>query len=298
MLLIKFILGICILEIKIRCAYGTKVHSVVSNSFYIKGENLMDSELKQFMRQELLDILQFIHEQCDKYDINYMLAGGTLIGAIREKNFIPWDDDLDIHMFRQDYEKFVSIFPKNEDCKFQMITWESGCNLDRVPKIIKKDASTFVNYEIKGIACDIFIIDDVPEKIKRHKVRCFKLKILQGMMKSSIDCNKYSLKDKILIFGTKIFSLIVSKRKIMIWYDDISKQYNNELATKCYISNTLYKYLPYVFDKSIFSEVILVEFCGGLYKANKGYHDYLTIVYGDYMTPVIFNQKHISILDK
>ena len=65
------------------------------------------------LHQSEIKILDEIVRICDKYNLQYFLIGGTLLGAVRHKGFIPWDDDLDIAMPRNDYEKFISI-SKNE----------------------------------------------------------------------------------------------------------------------------------------------------------------------------------------
>lgn len=62
-----------------------------------------------------LDILQYVHDFCHKYFIGYSITGGTLIGAIRHKGFIPWDDDIDIALPRTEYERFISSFKTKQE---------------------------------------------------------------------------------------------------------------------------------------------------------------------------------------
>ena len=59
------------------------------------------------------DVLQVLHDFCEEYNLTYYLFAGTLLGAIRHKGFIPWDDDVDVLMPRSDYEKFLKLFPKH-----------------------------------------------------------------------------------------------------------------------------------------------------------------------------------------
>ena len=72
------------------------------------GIMLNQEQLNKIHKIELICLDELVRI-CDKHNINYFLIGGTLIGAIRHKGFIPWDDDIDITMFRKDYERFISI---------------------------------------------------------------------------------------------------------------------------------------------------------------------------------------------
>ena len=81
-------------------------------------ERLTVDELKKYE----LDILKFIDYVCKKYNIKYFVSYGTLLGAVRHKGFIPWDDDIDVAMYREDYERFQkAVIEENNDKIYNFI---------------------------------------------------------------------------------------------------------------------------------------------------------------------------------
>ena len=113
------------------------------------------------LRDLQLDILQNVHDFCVAHGIHYSLAYGTLLGAIRHKGYIPWDDDIDIAMLRPDYEKFMREY-KDEVYRF------CECRLDKDIHIgfgKVEDTRTIIieagNTKNLGVTIDVFPIDDL-----------------------------------------------------------------------------------------------------------------------------------------
>ena len=102
----------------------------------------MDNNLKQELRERfnpdgsllrrqqlrMLELLEAVDLVCKKYDIPYWLSSGTLIGAVRHQGFIPWDDDLDIEMLREDYLRLMKVLPEELPDKFVLQTHETDPN--------------------------------------------------------------------------------------------------------------------------------------------------------------------------
>lgn len=135
----------------------------------------MDKETLEHLHICLLDIMSEVDRICSENSIGYSLIGGSMIGAVRHHGFIPWDDDMDIGMLRQDYEKFISICESRLDKKYFLQTYDSDpkYNYGYAKMLLNGTELVEFGHERtkyrKGIFVDIFPFDTVPNNIGERK---------------------------------------------------------------------------------------------------------------------------------
>ena len=239
------------------------------------------------IRKYQLEVLKKVDAFCKEYNIQYFLAYGTLIGAIRHKGYIPWDDDIDIMMLRKDYDRFIKSF-NNWDKAIKVVSPEidKACPYPWAKVYDTKTSlceESSVKYEI-GINIDVFPIDGLPNDVKSYKRLEKKATIcrnLNAIKVIKITKRRSALNNFILLSGKLIFSFL-KLSKILNIYVNIArncpdKEYNNVACV--FSSNLKNATVP----KEVFSEIIMVEFEGCFYPAPIGYNQWLTNIYGDYM---------------
>lgn len=222
---------------------------------------------------ELLDQLEDIIRVCDRHGIQYNLMCGTLLGAVRHQGFIPWDDDIDLLMTRGEFEKFRKVYPEECDKRFELTylnTW--------TPRVMNRD-------EEKAAAfTDFFILDPVPEEGWKRKWWFLKLHILQGMMKKKVDYSRFSLKNKILLFGTHVLGLPFSYAWKAKMYEKVSTQVKD--GHDLCMSNGAFELMMHIWHPEQFEQKKLVQFDRLQALIPEKYDEVLTILFGpDYMTP-------------
>lgn len=251
-----------------------------------------DDETLNHLQDVLLMVLKDVITVCDKHGIDYYIYAGSGIGALRHKGFIPWDDDVDIIMFRKDFNKFKEIFPSEVGDKYSLMTPENTEDYFlSFPKVILNGTkyeewwSEKVSFET-GIYLDIFILDNVPSnKLKRKLFTCecyYKrlLKDISFLKQHNTSKNKQLMMDLINTF-LKIFNLGYSKLK------------NKSLKTNIRYLNDDGKYVadldgnghfkPHIFLRSDFGPSSECEFEGVKVKIPNNLDGILTQIYGDYM---------------
>lgn len=230
-----------------------------------------------------LEIMKKIHQFCEENKIEYFLSYGSLIGAIRHKGFIPWDDDIDIFMARPEYEKFLKLFPKYEEkLNLKLVNHKTvpyyGRNLSKVI-----DTNTVLYEPVYksddpiGVFVDIWPLDGVPNnRIIRwwhiKKANFLKKLILASSMKKN---DAYSMGKNICITIANLFN----SKKLVLYMERIAKQYLYEKSdyVKCYpAKHVLYK-------KTNFNKRVEVKFEDSIFYAPIGYDKILRDEYGDYM---------------
>lgn len=248
----------------------------------------LDNQMLEKLQRVELEMLIEVDRICRTNNINYSLDGGTLLGAIRHKGFIPWDDDADVIMLRSEYEKFVEACRNDLDTtKFFLQDFESDPNyrwgyakLRRNGTLFLREGQEHVNMN-QGIFMDIFIVDNVPDgKFSRelHRFICFAIR--KGLYS---EVGKESAKTATLRMWFKLYNKIPRE----FWVNKLKRIYtkNNRKRTE-FVSHMTYPYpksMKYGNYTEFYDDFIDMEFSGHEFKVFRQYDRYLTLLYGDYM---------------
>lgn len=225
------------------------------------------------LQGELLDVMKFVHSFCEENGIVYSLTGGSLLGAIRHEGFIPWDDDFDIMLDRENYDKFIACAKQYTGSDFVM---EPDQWVYRVRKHHKVGTSF--------VPCiDLFVLDRVPESRLASKMQVLQLRIIQGMLRDNHKKQDFSLVYRICIFITSVMGKFFNKEKLLGAYDKICRKGNSGNANELSILNDRFKLLSMRYKDDLLKEVELHDFADTQFYITKKYVDYLTLQFGDYM---------------
>lgn len=237
-----------------------------------------------------LDMLVEFDRVCRKYNIKYIIGFGTLLGAVRHKGFIPWDDDADVEMLREDYEKFKRISNDlNEDiCYFQChdnepeYLWGYG-KLRHTNTVCVRGGQERAKWRT-GIFIDIFPVDDIPKNTVCQRIQdvcCF---FIRKIIYAHIG------KDSAKGIKKGIYSILAKipvERAHRYLKKFISKSNNtsdNNVRVLMFPLMKEQKEDEYLgFSKNFYLERELYEFEGYKLFGPKDYDDYLRKSYGDYM---------------
>lgn len=239
---------------------------------------------------ETLKILEVIDKISNKIGIKYVLVWGSLIGAVRHKGFIPWDDDLDIMMSRKDYEKLQDYFIKNKDAlkPFEFFSKETR---NEYPYMIGRICNT--NFKMisenekdygMGTFVDIYPLDGAGNgKDKFLYKRACLCTTMMGM-KTRLHFNKtFSAKKNVLKFiiyqVSKIFSEKFFEKKLIKY----GKKYSYESSDYLNVMQWCDGGMTILFKKNIFEDVLYVPFEDLIVPIPKDYDEILRNIYGDYM---------------
>ena len=240
------------------------------------------------LKQAQLSILLDVHDFCLNNNINYFLAHGTLIGAVRHKGFIPWDDDIDIAMPRQDYDRFISTFNGTYP-HLKVLSFDTA---DKYCYPIAKvyDNRTIMKENIvntypgMGINIDIFPIDgipDSPEDAAKHLNRLIRWGKLREIKQVKLSSSR-SFAKNILLLLLRILLLPFTNRFFLQKMDNMARSVPYG-STKYAGSIAYFTIMFKPVSVSAFQNTVDAPFEGHLFKIPQGYDEWLRNIFGDYM---------------
>lgn len=245
---------------------------------------------KQEIHEELFKLLQEIDLVCKQENIPYFLCGGSALGAVRHKGFIPWDDDIDLIVPRPYYEKLLRALQGKQDRKVfdrildrdYLYPYAKYCNM-----LLPLDEYRINQKSQRGLFVDIFPIDGLGTDRKEANHILNKISLLRKCMALSQVKNTFIIKTNNLKYIVQKIGCIICR---MIGPDFFAKRII-KLATKYpYETSTIAGNIVWGVGKEsvakeVFDESIEAEFEGQMFPIPKDYDRYLTALYGDYMTP-------------
>lgn len=266
---------------------------------------------KQLRQLQLvqLEIMDEIHRVCVSYGLKYYMIGGTALGSIRHKGFIPWDPDIDIAMPREDYELFVTKYSKELNERYSCHDYRTDKRHYSPHAIIAMNRSCvkyqgsernpFLTYGDYGIYVDILPLDKVPnDKLLRVK-HANQLRRIRTLRDYKV-CQIYSSNSWLLVILKILLSFLipVSLPKLSEMQQRIAQLYNH-LSENDYtdICSTLshYKYEKLCMPKSVWGQPQLYEFEGRQYFGPENMRVYLQLLFGEYMKLPSIEQQEQSL---
>ena len=253
------------------------------NGWLLLKRKVTDEDVKAIS----IDLLQRVHDFCKKNNIRYSLAYGTLLGAVRHKGFIPWDDDIDILMLRPDYEKFISTFNNSSDGTYSVASYKSDSHFRyALAKVVNNSTvNSELGYNKYGLGIDLFPIDKIPSDkskaillFKRHAIywNMFMFKMMKWDRNRSLYKNLSMLLAKTFLIFVPYSAIHYMMHKGATHY--INLQYDYMLGCL---------FAPYgmknLMPKEVFDKTISMPFEQNEYCCLKAYDTYLSNLYGDYM---------------
>lgn len=247
------------------------------------------------IQKKILQILKEFINVCETHNLTYYALGGTLLGAVRHEGFIPWDDDIDIGMPREDYEKFKEIANKTFKGKYLFLSEDTPGYKKAFSAIRDTSTKIIMNYsnteQEESLWIDIFPIDGLPERGLKRKIHesnyLYRRMMVQlSQFNTIVNQNKENRPwhEKLIILVADIVKIekILSFEKMQCKYLETIKKYS---VNEGYAGNYTGAYkLRELVPSSYFGNPVKLKFEDVEINAPDKYRDYLVSIYGeDYM---------------
>ena len=254
----------------------------------------MQAQLERIHRIQLELALE-VKRICGIHRLKYFLVAGTLLGAVRHKGFIPWDDDLDIGMLREDYDRFVAYAARELPDGYFLQTWDTDPGYGLSYAKLRVNGTKYVELNSanvkahNGVFIDVFPYDNVPADpaLQERHERAIRMSSLMLMAKKgyrfwAADHNvgtgiKFTLASRAsFMFPTSHFKRVLDRE---------CRRYDGPPADTVFLAGGSYGYRKEQLRRSWATELTELEFEGHRFSCPAAWDEYLTFLYGDYMTP-------------
>ncbi len=250
----------------------------------------VDEKMKKVWAVEL-ELLEQFQTLCERHQLRYYAIGGTLLGAVRHKGFIPWDDDIDVGMLRADYDRFLQlceneleypyclVTPMNDDC-CRAHAQIRHCETTGYPSVDEKLSCN------KGIFIDIFPLDGIADSALAFRVQMWQMKLLNRVLVNyyyfdTMHSNPPMIKSLfhravcvvMKVFGTK---------RVYACFDRIAARYSKRPVKQVGEISILFDDHRYHWPVAVFEETVLLPFEHLMIAAPKGWDEFLTHTFGNY----------------
>lgn len=260
----------------------------------VRNGYTISSEMKKVWNIQIKMVVKLM-EVCQKYNLKIWADGGTLLGVIRHHGYIPWDDDIDMVMLREDYDKLLKIALK----EFQDPFFFQDAYTDKLyprghAQLRYNGTAAILPHEVhchfnQSIFIDIFVYDALPKDKNVFVAHAVKAEILRNLLYSRVSTisKAHGIKELAKWAFARVFFTFNDFRRIYSKFENLyackGEELSNEYSCPTFILSQVFKIIR---KKEWYSDTLYMPFEDILMPVPVGYDEILTNQYGDYMTPV------------
>lgn len=251
------------------------------------SQTKISEEKTKELQQVSLEMAKFFDAFCQKHDLTYFLCGGCCIGAVRSGGFVPWDDDVDVFMPREDYERLKQIWKNTDEYSIQYTT-DSYLTANQFLTICANNTTFIKTYQKDmdinhGIMLDVLPIDGCPEGMKRKFQKVWALAYSLFIVGKAPENHGPLIK---LCGNLALGAVRSTKARYRMWSYCERKMSQYPIKNCEYVTELCAgpHYMQNEYPKACFSEAKRVKFEDTVFPIPVGYDGYLSMAFGDYMT--------------